>query len=122
MRLKPSLWILAMSFAAAGPALADGDAAHGKVVFGRCAFCHSLDAGKTLVGPSLKGVVGRKSGAIEGYQYSQGMAAAGLTWDDATLDRFLAAPGAAVPGTKMLVGIPAPADRADVIAYLKSVN
>jgi len=122
MRLTPSLWILALSLAVAGPALADGDAAHGKIVFARCSVCHSLDAGKNLVGPSLKGVAGRASGTIEGYQYSKGMQAAGLTWDDATLDKFLAAPGAAVPGTKMLVGVPNPTDRADVIAYLKTVN
>ncbi|MDB5364058.1 MAG: cytochrome c family protein [Rhodospirillales bacterium] len=122
MKLKPTLWIAALLLAGTGPALADGDAAHGKIVFGRCAVCHSLDAGKNLVGPSLKGVAGRKSGTVAGYQYSKGMAAAGLTWDDATLDKFLAAPSATVPGTKMLVGLPNPADRADVIAYLKSVN
>ena len=119
---KPSLWILVLLAATAGPAWADGDATHGKVVFGRCAACHSLDAGKNLMGPGLKGVVGRKSGAVAGYQYSKGMAASGLTWDESTLDKFLAGPAATVPGTKMLVGLPNPTDRADVIAYLKTVD
>jgi cytochrome c len=122
MRSKPGLLILPLLLATAGPALADGDAAHGKVVFGRCAVCHSLDAGKNLVGPSLKGVAGRKSGTIAGYQYSKGMAAAGLTWDDATLNKFLAAPGGTVPGTKMMISLTNATDRADVIAYLKTVN
>ncbi|GGF22234.1 cytochrome c [Aliidongia dinghuensis] len=109
-------------FASAGPALADGDAAHGKVVFGRCAACHSLDAGKKLMGPNLNGIVGQKAGAVAGYQYSKAMASSGLTWDDATLDKFLASPTSTVPGTKMLVNVANAQDRADAIAYLKTVK
>ena len=113
---------LALFVAGTGPALADGDATHGKIVFGRCAACHSLDAGKNLMGPSLHGVAGQKAGAVAGYQYSKALAASGLTWDDATLDKFLAGPAAAVPGTKMLVNLPNTQDRADVIAYLRTVK
>jgi cytochrome c2 len=119
--LKPGLWILALSLASVGPALADGDSAHGKALFGRCATCHSLDAGKNLVGPSLKDVYGRKSAAVAGYRYSKAMAAANLTWDTNTLDAFLEAPAKLVPGTKMLVGLPNGMDRADIIAYLREV-
>ena len=119
---KLSLLVLAALLAGTGPALADGDAAHGKTVFARCSACHSLDAGKNLMGPSLKGIAGQKAGAVAGYQYSKAMAASGLTWDDATLDKFLAGPAATVPGTKMLVNVANAQDRADVIAYLKTIN
>lgn len=112
-----TMFLLALG---SGPALADGDASHGKTVFARCSACHSLDAGKNLMGPSLHGIVGRKAGAVGGYQYSKPMATVGLTWDEATLDKFLAAPAAAVPGTKMLVNVANAQDRADVIAYLKT--
>lgn len=121
MKLTVSLWISAFLLAGTGPALADGNSAHGKVLFGRCVACHSLDAGKNLVGPSLNGVYGRKSGAVTGYQYSKAMAGANLTWDADTLDKFLASPGQTVPGTKMLIGVPNPMDRADIIAFLRAV-
>ncbi len=122
MKFTASLWISALLLAGSGPALADGDSAHGKVLFGRCVACHSLDAGKNLVGPSLSGVYGRKSGSVAGYQYSKGMAGAGLTWDDATLDKFLASPSQTVPGTKMLIGVQNAMDRADIIAFLRAAQ
>ena len=114
-----TLTSLAFPLLLSAPAWADGDSAHGKVLFGRCIACHSLDAGKNGVGPSLNGVYDRKSGTVEGYQYSKAMAAANLTWDDATLDKFLTSPMQAVPGTKMPTGVPNAMDRADIIAFLR---
>jgi cytochrome c2 len=119
--LKPSLWIFPLLLASAGTASADGDDAHGRVLFGRCVACHSIDAGKNLSGPSLHDIVGRKAGTVAGYRYSKAMAAAGLTWDRTTLDRFLAAPTKMVPGTKMRASVPNEMDRADIIAYLSAV-
>ncbi len=102
---------------AAGPA---GDAARGKTVFARCAACHDLNTGAIRMGPSLKGVVGRKSGTFANFSYSAGMKGKGVTWGPDTLDQFLTAPMKYVAGTRMAFpGLSNPQDRADVIAYLK---
>lgn len=99
---------------------AAGDAAKGKQVFAKCQACHSVEAGTNKLGPSLHGVVGRTSGTLEGFNYSQAMKDAHLTWDEATLDKYLAGPKALVPGTKMVFpGLPKEEDRLNVIAYLK---
>lgn len=96
-----------------------GDAAAGKVVFARCAICHSVVAGQNKIGPSLAGVVGRKSGSLPNFAYSPAMKAANLSWTPDNLDAYLANPRAKVPGNRMIfAGLPKPADRANVIAYL----
>ncbi|MEO0033097.1 MAG: hypothetical protein RIS94_2855 [Pseudomonadota bacterium] len=106
---------VATTASAAGP-----DAAHGKTVFARCAACHDLNTGKTLLGPSLKGIVGRKSGSMPNFAYSPAMKSKAVTWNPATLDGFLTAPMKYVPGTRMpFAGIPSAQDRADLIAYLQ---
>src|SRR5215470_434279 len=106
----------------AGSALADGDAANGEKIFAKCKACHTVEAGKNKVGPSLAGVVGRKAGMAEGFNYSDAMKNSGLTWDEATLNTYLTSPKKLVPGTKMAFpGLPNEQDRLDVIAYLKSV-
>jgi cytochrome c len=76
------------------------------------------DPGVSKIGPSLAGVVGRKSGSAAGYDYSSAMTNANITWDDETLDKFLAGPAAVVHGTKMFFSVPNSADRENVIAYL----
>ncbi|WP_420383065.1 c-type cytochrome [Novosphingobium sp.] len=97
------------------------DAAHGKVVFARCAACHDLNTGRTVLGPSLKGIVGRKSGSMPGYSYSPAMVAKGIAWSPANLDMFIASPTKYVPGTRMpFAGISDAKDRADLIAYLEA--
>jgi cytochrome c len=102
--------------AGAAPA---GDAAAGKTVFARCAICHSVVAGQNKIGPSLAGVIGRKAGSVPGFAYSPAMKGANLTWTPEELDAYLINPRAKVPGTKMIfAGLPKPADRANVIAYL----
>jgi cytochrome c len=96
------------------------DAAHGKTVFARCAACHDLNTGRTLLGPSLKGIVGRKSGSMPGFSYSAAMTAKGIAWTPTNLDMFITAPTKFVPGTRMpFAGIPDAKDRADLIAYLE---
>jgi len=109
-----------MAAAAAASAAPPGNAANGAVIFKKCASCHSIDPGKNGLGPTLRGVVGRKAGTVTGFNYSPAMKASGQIWNDKNLARFLAAPRQAVPGTKMIfVGLPKPQDQADVIAYLK---
>jgi cytochrome c len=108
----------------ASPAFADGDPAAGEKVFVKCKACHENEQGVTRVGPTLKGIVGRKTASIADYKYSDGMAAkgtAGQIWDEATLTAYLPDPRAAVPGTKMaFAGIKNPQEITDLIAYLKT--
>jgi cytochrome c len=76
-----------------------------------------------FTGPSLHGVVGRRSGTVPDYEYSDAMRRTRLVWDEATLDRWLAGPRALVPGTRMsFPGLPDRQDRRDVIAYLKAAG
>lgn len=101
------------------PAKVKGDPVHGKVVFDQCKVCHSLDAGKNGVGPSLKGIVGTPAADVAGYTFSPAMKKSGLTWTPETLSAFLQSPMKKVPGTKMpFAGLPNAKDRDDVIAYL----
>jgi cytochrome c len=99
------------------------DAAAGKRAFLKCAACHSIKAGDpNKIGPNLSGVVGRKAGTAPGFRYSAAMKAkgAGITWDAATLDKWLTRPSALIPGTSMAFGgVPNPTERAALIAYLK---
>ena len=103
-------------------ARADGDPEAGKQVFKKCHACHNVGEGaRNAVGPILNGVVGRKAGSVEGYNYSEANKNSGITWDAATLDVYLKDPKAKVPGTKMsFPGLPNDADRANVIAYLST--
>jgi cytochrome c len=103
------------------PALAEGDVALGQKAFQRCFACHST-TDQRKAGPGLGGVVGRPAGSIEGFRYSAVMKSSGLVWDEATLDRFLAAPREVVPKTTMKVSVPEPEDRQNIIAYLKSLS
>jgi cytochrome c len=101
---------------------AAGDAAAGQTVYARCAGCHSTTPGQNKIGPSLAGVVGRKSGTEDGYSYSPAMKNANITWDNATLDKFLASPAGVVHGTKMFMNLPSRSDRRNVIAYLDTLK
>jgi cytochrome c len=113
-----------LTIATMGAAWAAGDAAAGEKVFkAQCSICHSPVAGKNAIGPSLFGVVGRKAGTVDGYAYSAANKNSGLTWDDATLDKYLTKPNALVPGTKMtFAGLKNDEQRADVIAYLATLH
>ncbi|HLZ67409.1 MAG TPA: c-type cytochrome [Aliidongia sp.] len=99
-----------------------GDALAGQRDFSRCAACHAAEPGKNRIGPSLAGVVGRSAGGVPDYSYSTAMKNAHLTWDAATIDRFLANPQSVVRGTKMFVDVPDATARANVIAYLATLR
>lgn len=87
-----------------------------------CRTCHSWKEGDNRLGPNLHKVVGRKSGAVEGYAYSQSMRQANLTWDEATLDKFIASPDSVVQNNNMkpFNGITDAATRKQIIEFLKS--
>jgi cytochrome c len=99
------------------------DAEKGAKVFKKCMACHAIDD-KNKIGPSLKGIVGRKAAIVEGFKYSDAMlakGAEGVIWDEATLAAYLPDPKAFVPGTKMAFpGLKVPEDVADLIAFLKT--
>jgi cytochrome c len=97
-----------------------GDSAHGKALYQGCLACHSIDDND--LGPRHRGVVGRPAANLADYNYSAALKNSGLTWDEATLDRWLTNPSALVPGTKMFFKIDDAQARADIIAYLKELR
>lgn len=105
-------------------AAGDGAAAAGKPKsVMQCVACHAVVAGKNGIGPTLAGVAGRKAGTMPGFAYSKAMVAYGETWDEITLDAYLAAPQKTVPGTKMsYAGLSNGADRKELIEYLKTLK
>jgi cytochrome c len=95
-----------------------GDPIRGKVAFEkRCTGCHAMDGDRE--GPRLAGIFGRKAGSVVGFDYSAGLKNSGLTWDEATLERWLKDPDVMVPDTKMDFLVPKAQERSDLIAYLK---
>ena len=102
-------------------ALAAGDPARGAAIYERCVACHAIGYDRT--GPRHCGLIGRKAGSVKGFAYSEAMKHSGLVWNARTLDRFLAAPLKAVPGTSMgYAGIADAGERRDLIAYLASAG
>jgi cytochrome c len=124
MRLRISrlvFGILIPLCAVAPAAAADVDA--GKTAFKKCALCHTTEAGKNKIGPSLFGIFGRKSASLENFNYSEAMKKFDHTWDEATLETYLADPRGTVPGTKMIFpGIKDKTERDDVIGYLETLK
>ncbi len=110
-----------LAFCAIAPAGAAPDAVRGEQVYARCLACHALAYDR--VGPHHCGLFGRRAGSVAGFAYSAAMKHSDITWNDSTLDRFLAKPLAMVPGTSMTYdGVPDAKERAELIAYLKQVN
>lgn len=105
--------------AASSPVCLADDA--GEAVFRKyCSVCHSIEPGRNKLGPSLSGVVGRKSAAVERFDYSQPLRALNTTWTPEMLDQWLAAPGKMVPGTRMTFpGLPNKSERDSLIDYLE---
>ena len=107
------------------PAFAEGDAAKGEKVFKKCQACHAATEEKNKVGPHLVNIVGRQAASVEGYKYGEGITAKAAeigAWDEAKLSEDLADPKTFVGGkTKMAFKLAKEDERADVIAYLKSV-
>jgi cytochrome c len=95
------------------------DATEGEKVFRQCKACHSLEEGKKGVGPSLHGLIGRQSGSLEGFAYSPAMKAAGVTWNEENLTKYIADPKGFVAGNKMaFAGVKKEEDLKNVVAYL----
>jgi cytochrome c len=123
MRSLLSLLIAAIAVVfAAVPGHCAGDAAKGEQDFVMCAICHAKD--KTNgIGPGLSGVVGRHAGSEPGFGYSPAMKNSNIVWDEKSLNAFIMAPQSAVPGNTMpFPGIPDPAQRSNLIAYLETLK
>ncbi|HEY1385168.1 MAG TPA: c-type cytochrome [Dongiaceae bacterium] len=107
--------------AGAAPAAAGGDAGHGEELYNsRCVACHSPDANR--VGPRHRGVVGRKAGSLADFNYSKALKGSDVVWDEQTLDKWLTNPQTFIPGQRMNFRVSQPQDRADLIAYLKTLK
>lgn len=109
--------------AAAATAAAAAAPAGPPQAFTQCSVCHKVEAGKNGIGPSLAGVFGAKAGHLGGaFKYSPAMLESGLTWNQATLDRYLTDPKGVVPGTTMSFGgVKDAGKRAEIIAYLRGL-
>ncbi|MEL6237566.1 MAG: c-type cytochrome [Pseudomonadota bacterium] len=96
----------------------------GRSAFQTCTGCHNAEQGApSMAGPNLYGVVGRKAGSLSDYAYSAALKGSEITWDFATLDRFLANPAGYVEGTSMVAGeVSDGQTRAAIVAYLASTS
>lgn len=121
------LWMcmfIAATFLMVEPGMAK-DVKSGGVVFKqRCAVCHAIKPGvDSAMGPSLAGVVGRKSGSLAGFSYSSAMKNSGVVWGEAELELFIQNPQKFVKGTKMYApGVSDAGMRADLVSYLNSLE
>jgi cytochrome c len=97
------------------------DPAAGQNSFALCAICHAVGEGaQNKLGPILNGLDGRRSGSVQGYDYSEAMKNAGIVWSEATFKEFIANPAAKVPGTKMTLSFTKGGkDATDLWAYVK---
>lgn len=122
MRAVLSSLLLVLPFLAQ-PAAAQ-DAAAGERSFNKCRACHQVgETARNMVGPELNGLIGRHSGAVEGYSYSAANKNSGLTWDEATFTDYIKDPRAKIPGTKMIfAGIKNEKEIKDLIAFLKQFD
>ncbi len=120
MRIIAALLMLAGCAVHSGPAGAQ-DAAAGEKVFAKCRACHQVGpTAKNGVGPPLNGLIDRKSGSYEGYNYTAVNKDSGLTWDEATFSEYIENPQAKLKGTKMVFpGLKKPEEVKDIIAFLK---
>jgi cytochrome c len=108
--------VLALLAAAEGKA---ADLEHGKTLYTACVACHSEKP--DALGPSLKGVYGRRSAALEDFHYSNAMKRANLTWDEANLRAYIADPQSKVKGNRMpFGGFTSDNDVEDIVAFLKT--
>ena len=117
--------------ASAAPA---GDPEAGKKVFRKCAACHVIDSAANKMGPSLKGILGRTAGSVDGFRYSKAFQAAndkGLKWTDDALKAFVVDPkdfvkdriGADKGRTRMAFpGLRKEQDVEDLLAFMKAAG
>jgi cytochrome c len=116
-----ALWVVLFSFVAL-PRLGQAESGErGKELFEkRCSGCHALDKDKE--GPRLRGVYGRMSGTVPSFKYSDALKTAHITWDAATLDKWLAGPEQLVPDSDMAFQLVQADERVEVIAYLRQLS
>ena len=126
-RLAGMLAGVALALAAGAPpatakdARLQGNPKAGEAVYERCLACHALAYDRT--GPRHCGLFGRRAGSVKDFEYSEAMKRSKIVWNEETLDRFLASPLTAVPGTAMgYAGVVDSKERTDLIAYLKQAN
>lgn len=117
--------IAATAFLAAGSVVASAqDIAAGEKSFNKCRACHQVgETAKNSVGPVLNGLFGRKSGSVEGYNYSDANKNSGITWDEKVFAEYIKEPKAKIPGTKMAFsGIKSEQEITDLTAFLKQYS
>ena len=121
--MRPLILAAAIVAATPGAALAQ-DAAAGEKIFAQCRACHQIGpTAKNAVGPVLNGLFGRKSGSVEGYNYSEANKNSGIVWDEPTFAEYIKDPKAKVPGTKMIfAGLKDEKRIQDLTAYLKQFD
>jgi cytochrome c len=114
-------FLIAVFFTAAGCAANAQDVASGEKSFNKCRACHQVgETAKNGVGPMLNGLFGRKSGTVEGYNYSDANKNSGIAWDEAVFADYMKDPKAKIPGTKMsFAGIKNEQEVRDLTAFLK---
>lgn len=128
MNLRHLFLAAALTGAGASAAMAAqpaDPATAGRTVFrAQCLLCHSAEAGDNggAQGPNLQGVMGRQAASSAGFGFSTALKNSGITWDAATLERFLAAPTTVVPGSTMVVPVADQTERANLVAYFSSLN
>ncbi len=100
------------------------DVAAGEKVFAQCRACHMIgENAKNLVGPVMNGLIGRHSGSIEGFVYSEANKNSGITWDDATFLEYIKDPKAKIPNTKMIfAGVKDEQKAKDLLAFIKQFD
>ena len=86
-----------------------------------CAACHSTSRGTNGIGPSLAGIIGRRSGSVPGFSYSPGLKSANIIWTRESLDRWLQRPTNGVHTTRMMISVPSQSDRQTLITYLQTL-
>lgn len=98
-----------------------GDVVHGQQLYEtRCMACHALDYNREA--PAHRGVFGRQAGAVPNFQYSAAVKNSGVVWNEKTLDQWLRNPEEFIPGQEMGFSVPDAAERADIIAYLRTLS
>ena len=102
-----------------------GDAKKGAKLFkAKCATCHAAHAGGgTKQGPNLYGIMGTKAASAKDFKFTKNLKKAEVEWNNETMFAWLANPKLFVKGTSMaFAGFKKEEDRADVIAYLNTLN
>ena len=103
----------------------DGNATAGAKLFkAKCATCHTCnEGGPNKQGPNLFGVIGRQSGQVAGFKYTEANKGSGIIWSNQTMFDYLQNPKKYIKGTNMAFpGFKKEQDRADVVAYLNTMK